>query len=119
MNLHYTLLLLIHSENFKLKVPERDLHYTLLLLILSKFSLARNGLTRFTLHFATINTSVDATQVALSLTFTLHFATINTLNSLYTTNVIVYLHYTLLLLILDCCTFPFTNSAIYITLCYY
>ena len=61
----------------------------------------RNGGTvRFTIHFATINTSLHLRIVVRNMAFTIHFATINTFKKLSFINEIFYLQYTLLLLIL-------------------
>ena len=56
--------------------------------------------TPFTLHFATINTSVNKSNGISCFIFTLHFATINTVNKHFQEFLLDHLHYTLLLLIL-------------------
>ena len=53
----------------------------------------------FTLHFATINTVEEMQFLLIKLEFTLHFATINTSTCWLKMLQICYLHYTLLLLI--------------------
>ena len=56
-DLHYTLLLLIHKGDVTLSFHLNDLHYTLLLLIPVYIESSGIGKWKFTLHFATINTS--------------------------------------------------------------
>ena len=54
----------------------------------------------FTLHFATINTDRPFIPNFIEEIFTLHFATINTSFEISSEELLKYLHYTLLLLIL-------------------
>ena len=57
VNLHYTLLLLIHKKEYIYVIWNENLHYTLLLLILEIQMFNNAGGYTFTLHFATINTT--------------------------------------------------------------
>ena len=79
-------------------MKKNDLHYTLLLLIPSDSVTCAKVRIKFTLHFATINTSSSSSKPNFSLSFTLHFATINTIDLNYE---------------------EYVDFYIYITLCYY
>ena len=77
INLHYTLLLLKRTFSLALKLVTNDLHYTLLLLKLRK----AKGLVKtktFTLHSATIKTTLNCAYFLIIFLFTLHSATIKT-----------------------------------------
>ena len=73
----------------------------------------------FTIHFATINTNYTFEVEILLKTFTIHFATINTIYELDSHIEIRNLQYTLLLLIQTTEAFYFSDIIIYNTLCYY
>ena len=62
-----------------------NLHYILLLLIHTEIHSESAGYRKFTLHFATINTVSSLTQFTAKFSFTLHFATINTVCLIYLT----------------------------------
>ena len=139
-DLHYTLLLLIQTNNPELIYNELDLHYTLLLLIrniwklcilnqvhlhytlllLIRFFFFSFFIFRFlfTLHFATINTT-NCKQDKWS-NFNLHYTLQLLIHKLFRPLLFLWnnLHYTLLLLIPKQCNWRNIYWKIYITLCY-
>ena len=62
---------------------KNDLQYTLLLLIQTNNNIDGVDVSEFTIHFATINTSLNISRSLFNSIFTIHFATINTYWLLY------------------------------------
>ena len=141
LNLQYTLLLLIQIHLSYLMQRYIDLQYTLLLLILRVWFLLTIWLSRFTIHFATINTTTKSSQCLYCphLQYTLLLLILdknitvveNKINLQYTLLLLIprlhllhlhfwmHLQYTLLLLIRNCCIISDSCTNIYNTLCYY
>ena len=76
-------------------------------------------MTKFTIHFATINTGRTFVIEDDEVSFTIHFATINTKVKKKGEKMDTNLQYTLLLLILYHVMFSAQCYEIYNTLCYY